>query len=135
MLAYVLHARTGDAGWRSLGRGFFRLQSVAIVGIVATLFTMLFNHWFAYDYVWKHSNTEMPMRYIASCFWEGQEGSFLLWSFWTMLLGNLLIRTARDWEGPVLAVFALVQAFLATMLLAVYVLGTKVVSSPFLLFR
>jgi cytochrome c-type biogenesis protein CcmF len=135
MLAYVLHARTGDAGWRSLGRGFFRLQSVAIVGIVATLFTMLFNHWFAYDYVWKHSNMEMPMRYIASCFWEGQEGSFLLWSFWTMLLGNLLIRTARDWEGPVLAVFALVQAFLATMLLGVYVLGTKVGSSPFLLIR
>lgn len=135
MVAYALHTRNKDAGWRTLGRLFFRIQSLAIIGIVGTLFIMLFNHWFEYDYVWKHSNTEMPLRYIASCFWEGQEGSFLLWAFWTMVLGNLLIWTAKDWEGPVMAVFALVQVFLATMLLGVYVLGAKVGSSPFMLIR
>ncbi|MCB0774145.1 MAG: cytochrome c biogenesis protein CcsA [Flavobacteriales bacterium] len=135
LIAYTLYTRTGEAGWRTMGRIFFRTQSIAILGIVTTLFVMLFNHWFEYDYVWKHSNTEMPLRYIASCFWEGQEGSFLLWSFWTMVLGNLLIRSSREWEGPVLAVFALVQAFLATMLLGVYVFGAKVGSSPFLLIR
>lgn len=135
LAAYILHTRTNDLGWRTVGRAAFRAHSVAVVGIVATLFIMLFNHWFEYDYVWKHSNTEMPLRYIASCFWEGQEGSFLLWTFWTMVLGNLLIWKARTWEGPVLAVFALVQVFLSTMLLGVYIFGSRVGSSPFLLVR
>ncbi|MCB0757338.1 MAG: cytochrome c biogenesis protein CcsA [Flavobacteriales bacterium] len=135
LISYALYTRTSDIGWRSVGRIAFRAHSIAIVGIVITLFVMLFNHWFAYDYVWKHSNTEMPLRYIASCFWEGQEGSFLLWTFWTMVLGNLLIWRAKSWEGPVLAVFALVQIFLATMLLGIYVFDVKVGSSPFMLIR
>lgn len=135
LVAYGLNTRTNDSGWRSVGRAAFRVHSLSILAIVALLFFMLFNHWFAYDYVWKHSNTEMPLRYIASCFWEGQEGSFLLWMFWTMLLGNLLIWRAKSWEGPVLTVFALVQVFLATMLLGIYVLGYRVGSSPFLLIR
>ena len=135
LVSYVLLTQTKDVGWRTVGRAAFRVHSLAIFGIVVTLFTMLFNHWFAYDYVWKHSNTEMPLRYIASCFWEGQEGSFLLWTFWTMILGNLLIWKAKTWEGPVLAVFALVQVFLATMLLGIYVFDVRVGSSPFLLIR
>jgi cytochrome c-type biogenesis protein CcmF len=135
LVAYTLFTQTKDLGWRTLARAAFRVHSIAILGIVVTLFTMLFNHWFAYDYVWKHSNTEMPLRYIASCFWEGQEGSFLLWTFWTMVLGNLLIWKAKTWEGPVLAVFALVQVFLATMLLGIYVFDVRVGSSPFLLIR
>ncbi|MEO5586035.1 MAG: cytochrome c biogenesis protein CcsA [Flavobacteriales bacterium] len=135
LVSYVLLTQTKDVGWRTVGRAAFRVHSLAIFGIVVTLFTMLFNHWFAYDYVWKHSNTEMPLRYIASCFWEGQEGSFLLWTFWTMILGNLLIWKAKTWEGPVLAVFALVQIFLATMLLGIYVFDVRVGSSPFLLIR
>ncbi|HPJ52373.1 MAG TPA: cytochrome c biogenesis protein CcsA, partial [Flavobacteriales bacterium] len=96
---------------------------------------MLLNHWFEYDYVWKHSNRTMPLRYIFSCFWEGQEGSFLLWTFWHVVLGNILIWKARDWEAPVMTVFALVQAFLATMLLGVYFGEVRIGSSPFLLIR
>ncbi len=135
LVAYLLNTRTSDERWRTVGRAAFRVHSLAVVGIVSTLFIMLFNHWFEYDYVWKHSNTEMPLRYIASCFWEGQEGSFLLWTFWTMVLGNLLIRSSKSWEGPVLTVFALVQVFLATMLLGIYVFDVRVGSSPFLLVR
>lgn len=105
LVSYTLYTQTNEQGWRTVARAAFRVHSLAIIGIVVTLFTMLFNHWFAYDYVWKHSNTEMPLRYIASCFWEGQEGSFLLWTFWTMVLGNILIWKAKSWEGPVVAVF------------------------------
>ncbi|MBP8824100.1 MAG: cytochrome c biogenesis protein CcsA [Flavobacteriales bacterium] len=135
LAAYILHTRTNDTGWRTLGRAAFRVHSLAVVGIVATLFTMLLNHWFAYDYVWKHSNTEMPLRYIASCFWEGQEGSFLLWTFWTMVLGNLLIQSAKTWEGPVVAVFALVQVFLVSMILGIHVFDYRIGNSPFMLIR
>ncbi len=134
-IGYLLHTLKGDDDWRTMGRLFFRLHSVAVVGIVVTLFVMLFNHWYEFDYVWKHSNSAMPLKYIASCFWEGQEGSFLLFTFWNVVLGNILIRRAKEWEGPVLAVFALTQVFLASMLLGVYIWDIRIGSSPFLLIR
>ncbi|MBK9759115.1 MAG: cytochrome c biogenesis protein CcsA [Flavobacteriales bacterium] len=134
-IGYLLFTQNGDTGWRSVGRICFRAHSLAVLGIIVTLFVMLFKHWFEFDYVWKHSNTLMPLQYIASCFWEGQEGSFLLFTFWIVVLGNLLILRAKEWEGPVLTVFALVQVFLASMLLGVYIFDVRIGSSPFLLIR
>jgi len=134
-VAFFLGASRNNVEWKTLGRLAFRLHSVAVLGIVVTLFTMLFNHWFEFDYVWKHSNLQMPLRYIASCFWEGQEGSFLLWTFWHMVIGNILIARAKEWEPHVMTVFALVQVFLACMLLGIYVGDVRVGSSPFLLIR
>ena len=124
-----------NASWLRLGRGSFVVHSVAVLAIIGAMFWMLLNQYFEYDYVWKHSNSTMPMRYILSCFWEGQEGSFLLWSFWHIVLGNILIRKAGKWEAPVMAVFALVQLCLATMLLGIYVGDYRVGSSPFILTR
>lgn len=133
--AYLLATERRDDAWRRLGRVGFRLHAVAVLGIVAVLFTMLFKHWFQYDYVWKHSNLQMPMKYIASCFWEGQEGSFLLWTFWHVVLGTVVMHRARHWEAPVMTVIAAVQVFLATMLLGIYVGDVRIGSSPFLLIR
>mgnify|MGYP002365073351 FL=1 len=135
LVAYFLASRKDDATWNGLGRAGFRVHSLAVFGIIGLLFVMLLKHWFEFDYVWKHSNTAMPLRYILSCFWEGQEGSFLLWTFWHVVLGNVLIRKAGAWENTVMTVFALVQVFLATMLLGVYVGDVRVGSSPFLLIR
>ncbi|MBX3163789.1 MAG: cytochrome c biogenesis protein CcsA [Bacteroidetes bacterium] len=120
-----------------LARFTFNLHALAVVGIAATLFFMLFNHYFEYQYVWQHSNTDMSMKYILSCFWEGQEGSFLLWTFWNVVLGLLLKRQLKNgtWEIPVMTVFALVQVFLASMILGVYVFDYKIGSNPFLLLR
>ena len=124
-----------QSSWKKMGRLGFGLHTFGVLGIIATLFVMLFNHYFEYQYVWQHSNTEMPMQYILSCFWEGQEGSFLLWTFWNAVLGNILLRTARDWEFSTMAIVALVQVFLASMLLGVYIGGYKIGSDPFILLR
>lgn len=134
-LGYFLGAERKSVEWSVLGRLGFRVHSAAVLGIVVTLFTMLFNHWFEYDYVWKHSNLQMPLKYIASCFWEGQEGSFLLWTFWHVVLGNILIARAKDWEPQVMTVIAGVQVFLAFMLLGIYIGDIKLGSSPFMLIR
>lgn len=122
--------------WNRLGRLLFLSHALAVFGIIGTLFYMLLNHMFEYQYIWQHSNTEMQMKYILSSFWEGQEGSFLLWTFWHALLGGILIFTTKKWEPSVMAVICLVQAYLASMLLGVYVTDTfKIGSNPFLLLR
>jgi len=139
-LAYFSTAQSPDLSdsfnsWKKIGRIAFRIHSIAVLGIVGTLFIMLFNHYFEYQYVWQHSNRAMDMQYIASCFWEGQEGSFLLWTFWHAVIGNILIRTTKEWEAPVMATFSLVQVFLGSMLLGVYFWDYKVGSNPFMLVR
>jgi len=135
LITYYLSSK--DSGFIKTARLAFNLHSFSVFGVIATLFYMLFNHFFEYQYVWQHSNMEMNMKYILSCFWEGQEGSFLLWTFWNVILGLILKRQLKggEWEVPVMTIFALVQVFLASMILGVYVLEFKIGSNPFLLLR
>ncbi len=126
-----------DSSFVTLARFSFNLHGFSVGCIVMTMFYMLFNHFFEYQYVWQHSNTDMNMKYILSCFWEGQEGSFLLWTFWNIVLGLILKKQLKggEWEIPVMTIFALVQVFLASMILGVYVFDYKIGSNPFLLLR
>ncbi len=125
----------GILSWKRFSRSFFLLHGVAILGVVASLFYIIYNHLFEYHYAWNHSSRNLPVQYMISCFWEGQEGSFLLWIFWQAVLGLILIRTNRFWEGSVMSIFALVQAFLVSMILGVVIFGLKIGSNPFILLR
>ncbi|MCB0484232.1 MAG: cytochrome c biogenesis protein CcsA, partial [Flavobacteriales bacterium] len=125
------HQNNASLSWYRLGVWSFRLHSTAIIGIVAVLFAMLYYHRFEYHYVWQHSNTEMPLKFIFSCFWEGQEGSFLLWAFWHVVLGNLLLLRRNKYTSVVMSVFASVQVFLVSMLLGVYFGEYRLGSNPF----
>ena len=121
--------------WQNIGRIAFRIHSLSVLGIIGTLFIIIFNHYFEYQYAWQHSSKALPVRYILSCFWEGQEGSFLLWTFWHIVLGNILIRYSGEWESSVMTVVSVVQIFLSSMLLGIYIFGYKLGSNPFLLLR
>lgn len=118
-----------------LGRGFFIGHAIALLSVVVTMFIMIFNHHFEYHYVWSHSSADLRMKYILSCFWEGQEGSFLLWTFWHVVLGLFVIRLAKEWEKPVMSIVSLVQVFLLTFVLGIYFGDFHVGSSPFLLLK
>ena len=136
-IGYYFYAKeTLTSQWKRFANTAFTIHSISIIGIAATIFFMLFNHFYEYSYVWQHSNNEMPMQYIMSCFWEGQEGSFLLWAFWNVVLGNILRKTIdAKWEAPTMAIFALVQVFIASMLLGVYIGDYKLGTNPFILLR
>jgi cytochrome c-type biogenesis protein CcmF len=135
-VTYVLSVRNNDdAFWKKFGRIGYFIHSGAVMVVITTLFYILFSHYFEYKYAFDHLNTEMPMKYIFSCMWEGQEGSFLLWLFWQMVLGLFVLFTAKKWEASVMAVIALVQVFLASMLLGVYFGDFQFGSSPFGLLR
>lgn len=123
--------------WKALARWAFYIHGAAVVGVAVCLFYIIFNHYFEYHYAWSHSSRALPVRYMIACFWESQEGSFLLWLFWNAVLGAILIRTSGSkWEAPMMTIFALVQAFLASMILGVVFGETfKLGSSPFLLVK
>lgn len=126
-----------QASWKRFSRFAFYIHGAAVIGIISVLYTIIYKHYFEYHYAWSHSSKALPVYYIISCFWEGQEGSFLLWIFWHAVLGIVLINTNKHWEAPVMAIFGAVQVFLCSMILGVVlpVIDLKIGSSPFLLMR
>jgi cytochrome c-type biogenesis protein CcmF len=125
-----------ELSWKKLGRWGFLIQALSIVGIFAALYYIISQHLFEYHYAWKHSSRGLKMKYLLSCFWEGSEGSFLLWLIWHAVIGLVVLGTAKQWENRVMAVICFVQAFLATMLLGIYIgPDIKIGSTPFILSR
>ena len=135
VFCYGIYTRNQHSLWRKYARTSFVIHTIGVIGIVGILFHLLFNHYFEFNYVWKHSNRTMPMRYILSCFWEGQEGSFLLWIVWHNVLSWIIIWKDKHWEPWVMCIVGIVQVFLCSMLLGVYVGDFKIGSNPFLLLR
>jgi len=122
-------------GWLRFARVAFLLETVAVIGIFGSLYYIISNHLFEYKYAWQHSSRALQVEYLLSCFWEGQEGSFMLWSFWHCVLGWILIWRSKNWEAPVMTVVSFMQFCLATMLVGIYFFNIKVGSSPFVLLR
>jgi cytochrome c-type biogenesis protein CcmF len=138
-LSYFFASREQESAtsidWRKLGRISFFIQAVSIVAIFSLLFFIIQNHLFEYHYAWKHSSRSLEFKYLLACFWEGQEGSFLLWSLCQSILGLLLILKAGKWESPVMTTVSFAQFALSTMVMGLYIAGWKMGSNPFILLR
>lgn len=125
-----------DASVIGLAKKFLYIHLIAVVAIFSLILWMLFQHYFEYQYVWQHSNRSMDMQFILSCLWEGQEGSFLLWIFWQAVLSVIVLKYLNDQQiALTMGVYMLVQAFLASMILGIYIGDAKIGSSLFLLLR
>lgn len=122
-------------GWLRIARIAFLLETISVIVIFTSLYYIISSHLFEYKYAWQHSSRALQVEYLLSCFWEGQEGSFMLWSFWHCVLGWVLIWRAKNWEAPVMTVVSFAQFCLATMLIGLYFWNAKVGSSPFVLLR
>ena len=136
VLAYFFSEKNKAEGrpssWGKLGTTAFGVHIISVLGIIGTLFGMIYTHQYQYHYVWSHSSNELPVYYMISCFWEGQEGSFLLWMFWNSILGGILLRTAGSWRDSVVGVIASIELIITSMILGVYV-HQQAVSGLFLL--
>jgi len=121
--------------WRQLARIFFVAETVSVISIFAILFFIISNHLFEYKYAWQHSSRSLEFKYLLACFWEGQEGSFLLWSFWHCILGLVVIKKEKQWEAPVMTVVSFMQFILATMVVGFAFWGNKIGANPFVLLR
>jgi cytochrome c-type biogenesis protein CcmF len=122
-------------GWKTVARQAFRVHAFSTFATIALIFVLFGAHRYEFQYIWKHLNNEMPMRFILSAFWGGQEGGFLLWMFWHNVLGLVLLRTDSKWHNPVMATVAAIELFLTSMLLGVYFGNFQLGLDPFLLLR
>ena len=145
-VAFLLAARPrADAPtWGRLGRWAWGVMGVGIATASAMLWTGLFGRHFDYAYVYQQTSRAMPWHYTFSAFWAGQEGSFLLWIIMTAAVGGLVIwwwtrRPATEADAddratfgaPVMAVVALCQAFLISMVVGLKLGPLAIGASPF----
>ncbi len=121
--------------WLRLSKICFAIETISVVGIFSILYYIISSHLFEFKYAWQHSSRQLQTEYLLSCFWEGQEGSFMLWSFWHCVLGWIIIARGGKWVAPVMTIVSFAQFCLATMLIGIYFFGFKVGSSPFVLLR
>ncbi len=140
-IGYVLaqnknYDESKQKSWTSFARRAFWIHSIAIIGVVITLFAIVYNQMYEYFYAYDHSSNNLPVQYMIACFWEGQEGSFLIWIFWNVLIALLLLPQLKSWESSVMWQFSFLQVLLTSMILGVVFADSfKIGSSPFVLTR
>lgn len=133
--------RETDAGnvATKYGRSAYIVHGLSLFGIMGLVLYIMSMQFFEYHYAWEHVSSDLPYKYIFSAFWEGQEGSFMLWMFWHVIIGFFMIWKAGKWESSVLFTFAAIQVFISSMILGLHFdfgfVDFKIGSSPFLLLR
>lgn len=113
----------------------FRVARLAVLGatggvVLSALYLMqlIATHQFQVAYVAEYSAKRAAPGYLLAAFWGGQEGSLLLWGFWTAILGTILAwrSGSREQCARVWPVYGVVQTFLLSLLLVKcpFALGT-----------
>lgn len=137
--AYFLATRHRDTpafdNWKKLGRYGFFLHGIATFTVIGALFYILVSKMYEYQYAWSNISDDLPVQYVFSAFWKEQQGSFLLWAFWHIILGIILIFRSGKWETPVMAVIALTEAVILSMILGLYFGDYRLGASAFDLLR
>ncbi len=108
----------GQAGDRlRIARQAYWLMTAAVVLASALLMYLILVHDYRLAYVWSYSDSSLPLAYLVSSFWAGQEGSFLLWVLCGVLMGLPLMRLAREYEPRVMLFYNLTLLWLLVLML------------------
>ncbi len=93
--------------WQRQARWSFRAVTFSLVGALALLLTLILTHRFEFLYVRNYSSSDLPLYFLISCLWGGQEGTLLLWIFYVSILGLILMRMAGRFERYAMSVISL----------------------------
>ncbi len=119
--AYYRSTNSQDNSWKKLGNVAFTFQGISMLFVVGMIFHVMINKHYEYSYVQAHVNDELPFQYVFSAFWEGQEGSFMLWIFWHNVLAWFIMLKNSRWVAPVLLYLSLIQIVLLSMIQGFYI--------------
>jgi cytochrome c-type biogenesis protein CcmF len=110
---YIIFGATASAlislvlyllAWRTkievsgLARRFFGVAALFLTLALATLLYLILTHDFTVAYVFSYSSTDLPLGYLISTLWAGQEGTFLLWIFYAAVMGLVMVRRSGKFE-------------------------------------
>jgi cytochrome c-type biogenesis protein CcmF len=125
VLSYYVNHRRATPSLLTTGRIFYFVTVLTILATASILLNLILTHQFQYTYVWSYSSRELPTPLLISTFYAGQEGSFMLWTLFTSIIGIFLQRhsSRKGYEPQVMSVYGLILLSLLLML---------IVKNPFL---
>lgn len=116
MVFYFLTWRGAD-NRRHTARLFYKFTTAFVVMAIATLLYLIITHDFTVAYVHSYSSTDLPLGFLISTLWGGQQGTFLLWLFYCSLMGLLMMYTAKKFESGNMVFLNLFNLSLLLMLI------------------
>ena len=81
------------------------------------LLAAILRHDFRLDYVVGYTSRDLPLLYLISAFWAGQQGTYLLWALLGALLGYVLFRRGAWEPAAVMAFWVPTVAFMHALML------------------
>ncbi|MGQ9843302.1 MAG: cytochrome c biogenesis protein CcsA [Spirochaetota bacterium] len=83
--------------------------ATAVIGFMLVALSIAFvSNSFQFSYVYHYSSLDLPFMYRIAAVWAGQEGSFLLWTFFVMLTVVLSLRYETQYAKSFLTLAGLV---------------------------
>ena len=123
-----------SSGWKRIGRGGWYGMVAALVAASGVLMYAILTHQYQFAYIYQNSSNDLPLHYLVSTFWAGQEGSFMLWGLMMCVVGVALIQMVKPrYETAVMAVVAFCQLFLLSMIVGLQLGPLPIGSSPFMM--
>jgi cytochrome c-type biogenesis protein CcmF len=114
---WLLNSREEDVlAWNVARYSFIGFVALMTLASIYLMLAVL-KHEFIYSYVTNYSSRDLPLQYLISSFWAGQEGSFLLWVLLGAWLGIFLMHMAGDMEPQVMFIYNLNNLFLTILLI------------------
>jgi cytochrome c-type biogenesis protein CcmF len=129
LVAFLRYMRAADRVSGQKGTGFLtraaaprqlvKIHLVLVVFASLILLTQLLFHDFSNGYVFSYSDRSLPLHYLLSSFYAGQQGSFLFWALCAALLALSLLPylQRRRIEHQVMAPLMGIQSFLMLLLI------------------
>ena len=134
-IAFIASRKKQTPSLLKTGKWLYGIHFVSLLGAVFALYYLIFNHHYEYSYVWQYSANDLPLKFLISCFWAGQEGSFLIWALFQGLIGFMVMSGNKSWNSWVMPVYSTAQIFIMSMLLGFKLGPVHLGGSPFLLLR
>lgn len=69
----------------------YHIMTISVIGASVVLLYLIITHQFQYHYVYNYSSSDLSTGLLLSTFFAGQEGSFLLWALFSVLIGVFII--------------------------------------------
>lgn len=132
LIAYSISAYKNSRRIEQISDWLWGIKGVSLLISSGILIYLIMTHQFQYYYVWNYTSLDLEPQYLFSAFYGGQEGSFMLWIICSFVVGLGLIRWTRPpYKAPVMAVMALTQVFLLSMVAGWDLFGGTLGASPF----
>lgn len=131
-IGYFLYAQKDKNRYFRISNWLFGLQGIFLLAASGLLLYIILTHQFNFYYVYNYTSDDLQLKYLISAFWGGQEGSFMLWILFSILIGCGLMRwTRKPYRGPVLFFLTLTQIFLLSMISGIPLGDVTLGASPF----